>query len=80
MGLLLGILFTFEFILALLLVGVVMLQPPKDQSGGMGSAFGGGFGEEVFGGRTGNVLSRATVIFGVLLIINSLLIAWLLKS
>lgn len=78
MGLL--ILFAVEFILALLLVGVVMLQPPKDQSGSMGSAFGGGFGEEVFGGRTGNVLSRATVIFGVLLILNSLLIAWLLKS
>lgn len=80
MSFILGVLFVIEVILALLLVGVVMLQPPKDQSGGMGSSFGGGFGEEVFGGRTGNVLSRATAIFGIALIINSLLIAMIYKG
>lgn len=80
MSFILGVLFVIEVILALLLVGVVMLQPPKDQSGGMGSSFGGGFGEEVFGGRTGNVLSRATAIFGIALIINSLLIAIIMKD
>ena len=75
MAFLLGLLFIVEVLVALLMVAVVMLQPPKDQAGGMGSAFGGGFGEEVFGGRTGNVLSRATVVLGAILIINSLAIA-----
>ena len=71
MAFLLGLLFVIEVLVALLMVAVVMLQPPKDQSGGMGSAFGGGFGEEVFGGRTGNVLSRTTVVLGIILILNS---------
>jgi preprotein translocase subunit SecG len=69
-----------EIVVALLMVAVVMLQPPKDQSGGMGSAFGGGIGEEVFGGRTGNVLSRTTVILGVILILNSLAIAYCMRG
>ncbi|MBQ9693377.1 MAG: preprotein translocase subunit SecG [Kiritimatiellae bacterium] len=80
MAFLLCLLFFVEVIVALLMVAVVMLQPPKDQSGGMGSAFGGGFGEEVFGGRTGNVLSRTTVVLGVILIINSLAIAICLRG
>ena len=41
MAFLLGLLFFVEIAVALLMVAVVMLQPPKDQSGGMGSAFGG---------------------------------------
>lgn len=77
---LLGLLFVIEAIVALLMVAVVMLQPPKDQSGGMGSAFGGGFGEEVFGGRTGNVLSRTTVVLGAILVVNSLLIAMAVRG
>lgn len=77
---LLGLLFVIEAIVALLMVAVVMLQPPKDQSGGMGSSFGGGFGEEVFGGRTGNVLSRTTAVLGAILVINSLLIAMTMRG
>lgn len=80
MEFLLGLLFVIEIIVALLMVAVVMLQPPKDQSGGMGSAFGGGFGEEVFGGRTGNVLSRTTVVLGIILILNSLAIAYCMRG
>lgn len=76
----LGILFFVEVAVALLMVAVVMLQPPKDQSGGMGATFGGGFGEEVFGGHTGNVLSRTTVVLGILLILNSLGIAYLMRG
>jgi preprotein translocase subunit SecG len=80
MAFLLGLLFVIEVLVALLMVAVVMLQPPKDQSGGMGSAFGGGFGEEVFGGRTGNVLSRTTVVLGIILILNSLAIAYCMRG
>lgn len=77
MDFLFGVLLVVEALIALLMVAVVMLQPPKDPSGGMGSAFGGGFGEEVFGGRTGNVLSRTTVVLGALLILNTLGLALL---
>lgn len=77
MDLLFGVLLVVEALIALLMAAVVMLQPPKDPSGGMGSAFGGGFGEEVFGGRTGNVLTRATTVLGVLLILNTLGLALL---
>jgi preprotein translocase subunit SecG len=79
MAFLLGLLLTIEVVVAVLMVAVVMLQPPKDQSGGMGSAFGGGF-EETFGGRTGNVLSRATVVLGIILILNSLTIAFCMRG
>ncbi len=80
MAFLLGILFVIEVIVALLMVAVVMLQPPKDASGGMSAAIGGGFGEEVFGGRTGNVLSRTTVVLGIILILNSLAIAYAMRG
>ena len=80
MAFLLGLLIVVEIVVALLMVAVVMLQPPKDHAGGMGSAFGGGIGEEVFGGRTGNVLSRTTVVLGVILILNSLAIAYCMRG
>ncbi len=76
----LGILFVLEVIVALLMVAVVMLQPPKDPSGGMNAVAGGSFGEEVFGGRTGNVLSKTTVVLGIILILNSLLIAYIMRD
>ncbi len=79
MSFLIGFLFVVEALVAFLMVAVVMLQPPKDQSGGMGAMMGSGFGEDVFGGRTMNVLSKTTVVLGVILILNTLLIA-LLKS
>ncbi len=76
----LGVLFVVEIAEALLMVAVVMLQPPKDPSGGMNAVAGGSFGEEVFGGRTGNVLSKTTVVLGIILIINSLLIALMMRG
>ncbi len=76
----LGVLFVIEIAVALLMVAVVMLQPPKDPSGGMNAVAGGSFGEEVFGGRTGNVLSRTTVVLGIILILNSLMIAYLMRG
>lgn len=67
-------LYALEVIIALLLVAVVMLQPPKDPSGGMGAAFG-GMGEAVFGAQMGNVLTKATVVLGIMLVVNTVLIA-----
>lgn len=47
----------------LLLIGLVLMQ--KSKSEGLGLAFGGGAGESLFGARAGNVLSKATVILGI---------------
>ncbi|MDZ8117411.1 preprotein translocase subunit SecG [Pontiella agarivorans] len=47
----------------LLLIGLVLLQ--KSKSEGLGLAFGAGAGESLFGARAGNVLSKATVVLGI---------------
>lgn len=80
MSILLVALFIIEVVVALLMIAVVMLQPPKDASGGMGTAFGGGAGEAMFGGQVGNVLSKTTVVLGIILILNSLIIAILINN
>jgi preprotein translocase subunit SecG len=47
------------FIIALLLIALILIQPSK--SGGMGAAFG-GIGESVFGGKAGSHLTKTTVV------------------
>lgn len=49
-------------IVSVLLVGVILLQRNKGQ--GAGLAFG-GMGEAVFGSEMGNVLTRATIVLGI---------------
>ena len=51
-------LYVLVVIAAVLLIGLILLQPAK--SGGMGAAFG-GVGESVFGGKAGSHLTKATV-------------------
>lgn len=60
-----------EIIVSVLLIVVVVLQESK--SGGMGSAFGGG--DTIFGGKVRGkdaVLSRLTIILGVIFALVSL--------
>jgi preprotein translocase subunit SecG len=47
----------------LMLIGLVLLQ--KSKSEGLGMAFGASAGESLFGARAGNVLSKATVVIGI---------------
>ena len=61
-----------EVVCSLLLIGLVLLQRSKSE--GLGLAFGAGAGEALFGARAGNVLSRATVILGIVFLANSLLL------
>ena len=49
MGVLIGILFSIEAIISVLLIGIILLQKSKDE--GLGLAFGAGVGETDFGGR-----------------------------
>ena len=50
-----------EVVACFLLVGVILLQRSKSEGMG-GMTMGGGMGEQLFGSRTGNVLTRTTVI------------------
>lgn len=57
---------------SLLLIGLILLQ--KSKSEGLGLAFGAGAGESLFGARAGNVLSRATVVLGVVFMGSALIL------
>jgi len=61
-----------EVLCCLLLIGLILLQ--KSKSEGLGLAFGAGAGEALFGARAGNVLSKATVILGIVFMANTLLL------
>lgn len=58
-------------VVALLLIGLIMIQPSK--SGGMGAAFG-GIGE-AFGGKAGSHLTKTTVILTAIFFIIALALA-----
>ena len=65
-----GILIFIEVVVSLLLVGAILIQRTKDE--GLGLAFGGGVGESLFGSRTGNVLTKITIILGIVFLANTL--------
>ena len=68
-------LYVMIFIVALLLIALILIQPSK--SGGMGAAFG-GVGESVFGGKAGSHLTKATVYLTAIFFIIALLLAALI--
>lgn len=72
MSVLLIVLYTAVVIVALLLIGVILIQPSK--SGGFGGSFG-GVGESVFGAHAMGHLSRLTVVLISLFFILTLLLA-----
>jgi preprotein translocase subunit SecG len=75
MSIIYGFLLLVEALVSALLIGVIFLQKTK---GGMGgTAFGGGMGEAIFGSRMGNVLTKSTVVLGVIFLINTILLTML---
>ncbi|MBU1692521.1 MAG: preprotein translocase subunit SecG [Verrucomicrobia bacterium] len=67
------ILIGVEMICSLALIGLILLQQSK--SGGLGLAFGAGMGESLFGSRAGNILTKLTIIFAVVFMVNTVLLA-----
>ena len=59
-----------EVLSCILLIGLVLLQRSKNE--GLGLAFGAGAGESLFGARAGNVLSKATVVLGIVFMASTL--------
>ncbi len=72
MDIVIRILMGLEFIICILLIGIVLIQRSKGQ--GVGLSFGGG-AEAIFGAQMGNVLTRTTVVLGVLFVVNTTLLA-----
>lgn len=75
MSILTVLLYALVVMVALLLIGVILIQPAK--SGGMGAAFG-GVGESVFGAQAGSHLTKATVVMTALFFLVTLILATLI--
>ena len=75
MNFIIVLLIIVEVLCCLMLIGLVLLQ--KSKSEGLGMAFGAGAGESLFGARAGNVLSKATVVLGIVFLANTLALGML---
>ncbi len=72
MGVVTVVLYTLVIIVALLLIGLVLIQQSK--GGGFGGSFG-GVGESVFGAHAGSHLTKLTVILTTSFFVLTLLLA-----
>jgi len=68
---------TILVLCSLLLTGVVLLQRPRSE--GLGSAFGGGMTESMFGAGTSDVLSRFTIWMAGAFFLLTILLAILMS-
>lgn len=66
------LLYAMIFIVSVLLIALILIQPSK--SGGMGAAFG-GIGESVFGGKAGSHLTKTTVVVTTIFFVIALVLA-----
>lgn len=73
MSILMPILVALHVIVCLLLVLVVLMQRPRSE--GLGSAFGGGITDNVFGSQTTNVLARFTTWMAIAFFAITLLLS-----
>ncbi len=68
-----------QIVVAVLLVGLILLQQGKGATAG--ASFGGGASETVFGARgSANFLSRTTAVFATIFLFNSLFLGYLFSS
>ena len=73
MNILIGLLTAIHVIVALVLIGLVLMQKSSEQ--GIGAAFGGGVTETVFGGSTTTALVRMTIWCACILLCTTLILA-----
>jgi len=78
MGVLGIILIVLFGVVALLLSFFVLIQ--DDQGEGLGGLFGGGGSSTPFGAASNSVLSKVTAFLGILFVIFSLLVAYILRT
>ena len=66
------LLIVLEAVCSLALIGLILLQ--KSKSEGLGMAFGSGGNDSLFGARAGNVLTKATIVIGIIFLVNTLIL------
>jgi preprotein translocase subunit SecG len=64
------LLMIIEVLASIMLIGVILLQRTKSQGAG-GLAFGVGMGEQIFGTQAGNVLTKTTIVLGIVFLANT---------
>jgi preprotein translocase subunit SecG len=67
------ILVAVEVVISILLVVIILMQRAKNE--GLGLAFGSGMGEALFGSRAGNILTKLTIAFAIVFMVNTLLLS-----
>jgi len=67
------VLIAVEVISSLCLIGLILMQQSKSE--GLGLAFGAGMGESLFGSRAGNILTKLTITFAAVFMVNTVLLA-----
>ena len=75
MSIVLSFLTILEVIVAVMIIGVILMQ--RSKSGGGLGAIGGGMTEEVFGAGAGSFLTRTTVILSLVFLANTLVLVLL---
>jgi preprotein translocase subunit SecG len=78
MQILIGLFIFIEVVCCLLLIVLILLQRSKNE--GLGLAFGASAGEALFGARAGNVLTKATVLFGITFLVSTLILGHLFSA
>jgi preprotein translocase subunit SecG len=73
MSIILSILIAIHVLVCALMILVVLMQRPRSE--GLGSAFGGGLTDNVFGSQTTNVLARFTTWMGIAFFVITLLLS-----
>jgi preprotein translocase subunit SecG len=73
MSIILSILIAIHVLVCALMILVVLMQRPRSE--GLGSAFGGGLTDNVFGSQTTNVLARFTTWMGIAFFAITLLLS-----
>jgi preprotein translocase subunit SecG len=75
MGFVRTLLIILEAACSLALIGLILLQ--KSKSDGLGAAFGSGGSDSLLGARAGNVLTKATVVIGIIFLLVTLVLGYL---
>lgn len=78
MSILISFLTIVMVVVCLLIVLLVLMQRPKQE--GLGSAFGGGMTDQMFGAQTSNVLQRGTVWLAIAFFAISMLLSILISK
>lgn len=75
MSIFIGFLLVVHVITCLLLILIVLMQRPKSE--GLGTAFGGGVTDSLFGSGAGNVLTKITTWLGIVFFATTITLALL---